>query len=66
MDPHLLSALMTGQSSQKNIRPVTLMAAVWLIGSLALAGPTWSLEPSPFAEDQAALIIVLQVTPSMY
>lgn len=65
MDPHLLSALMTGQSSQKTIRPVTLMAAVWLIGSLALAGPTWNLEPSPFAEDQAALIIVLKVTASM-
>ncbi len=65
MDPHLLSALMTGQSTQKTIRPVTLMATVWLIGSLALAGPTWNLEPSPFAEDQAALIIILKVTGSM-
>ncbi|MCF6311539.1 MAG: VWA domain-containing protein [Verrucomicrobiales bacterium] len=65
MDPHLLSALMTGQSKQQTLRPVTLMAALWLLGTLSLAGPTWSLEPSPFAEDQAALIIVLKVTASM-
>lgn len=65
MDPHLLSALMTGQSNQKTIRPVTLLAVIWILGALALAGPTWSLEPSPFAEDQAALVIVLKVTESM-
>ena len=65
MDPHLLSALMTGQSKQQTLRPVTLMASLWLLGSLALAGPTWNLEPSPFAEDQAALVIVLKVTESM-
>ncbi len=65
MDPHLLSVLMTDQSKQQTIRPVTLMAIVWLLGALALAGPTWNLEPSPFAEDQAALIIVLKVTESM-
>lgn len=65
MDPHLLDALLTGQSQQKKLRPLTLLAAIWIIGAFALAGPTWSLEPSPFAEDQAALIIVLKVTESM-
>jgi len=65
MDPHLLSALMTGHTSQKNVRPVTWMALIWLLGALALAGPTWNLEPSPFAEDLAALVIVLKVSESM-
>lgn len=65
MDPHLLAALMTGHNSQKALRPVTLMALIWLLAAIALAGPTWSLEPSPFAEDQAALVIVLKVTRSM-
>jgi len=65
MDPHLLAVLMTGQNSQKPLRPLTLMAVVWMLSALALAGPSWSLEPSPFAQDQAALIIVLKVSESM-
>jgi Ca-activated chloride channel family protein len=65
MDPHLLKALTTGQNQKEKLRPVTLLAAVLVLAIIAVAGPTWSLEPSPFAEDQAALIIVLKVTPSM-
>lgn len=65
MDPHLLKALTTGQNEKEKLRPVTLLAAVLVLAIIAVAGPTWSLEPSPFAEDQAALIIVLKVTPSM-
>ena len=32
---------------------------------LSLAGPSWKKEPSPFAEDMAAVIVLLKVTPSM-
>ena len=32
---------------------------------LALAGPTWQREPAPFADDTAALVIVVEVTPTM-
>jgi Ca-activated chloride channel family protein len=32
---------------------------------LALAGPSWRQEPSPFAEDQAATMVVLKIAPSM-
>jgi Ca-activated chloride channel family protein len=38
---------------------------VWILGSLALAGPTWEREPAPFGEETAALVIVLKVTPTM-
>ena len=65
MDPHLLKVLMTGHEQVKTIRPITLLAAILTLGILALSGPTWSHEPSPFAEDQAALVILLKVTPSM-
>ena len=65
MDPHLLEVLMTGHEQVKTIRPITLLATILGLGIVALAGPTWSHEPSPFSEDQAALVILLKVTPSM-
>ena len=36
-----------------------------MIASLALAGPTWKREPTPFSEDQAPLVIALDVSSSM-
>lgn len=65
MDPHLLKALTTGQLKQETVRPATLMALVMSLAVIAVAGPSWELEPSPFAEDQAALVIILKVSPSM-
>lgn len=65
MDPHLLKALTQGQSRQEVVRPATSMAVVLSLCVFALAGPSWDQEPSPFAEDQAALVIVLKVSPSM-
>lgn len=63
--PHLLRHLRMGRSRKHRMRPVTLLALAWTIASLALAGPTWKREPTPFAEDTAALAIVLEVTPGM-
>ena len=37
----------------------------WFVAVLAIAGPTWRREPSPFADDTAALAIVVKVSPSM-
>ncbi|NWK55130.1 VWA domain-containing protein [Verrucomicrobiaceae bacterium N1E253] len=65
MDPHLLKALSTGQEQKETLRPATLLGMILILGSIALAGPSWKLEPSPFSEDQSALVIILQVTPSM-
>ncbi len=37
----------------------------WLTGIVALAGPTWKLEPSPFAEDAPPLLVLLKAESSM-
>jgi Ca-activated chloride channel family protein len=37
----------------------------WLAGILALAGPSWQMQASPFSEDQAAMFIVIKITPEM-
>jgi Ca-activated chloride channel family protein len=60
--PHLL--LKEPQKSGR-LKPAYMMAIAWLTGILALAGPSWKMQNSPFSEDLAALFIVLKVTPEM-
>ena len=64
--PGLLEHLAVRRDSQRSrLRPVVLLAAAWFTGILAVAGPSWEKEPTPFTEDLAALFIVLKVTPEM-
>jgi Ca-activated chloride channel family protein len=66
VDPALLEALLVqGDQRRRLWRPVHVLGLLWLLGLLALSGPSWRQEPSPFAEDKAALVIVVKVTPSM-
>ena len=62
---HLLEHLVVGGGKPKRIRPIYLLAAFWFVGIMALAGPTWNKEPSPFTQDTAGLVIALKVTPTM-
>ncbi|MCO8120771.1 VWA domain-containing protein [Stieleria sp. TO1_6] len=59
--PHLLS----GKDHRSRFGPLTGVALAWLVAILAIAGPTWKREPAPFANDTAALAIVMKVSPSM-
>lgn len=59
IDPELLRALTVGNGSNKRI-PAILTLAAWLLGIVAIAGPTWKLEPSPFADDATPLMILLK------
>lgn len=66
MDPQLLEALtLPNPDATGKIRPVWLLVAALILGSIALAGPAWEKQPTPFAEDQAATFIIIKVTPSM-
>lgn len=66
MAPRLLKALALEAGEQAGRwRPAHLLALALALGSLALAGPAWQREPAPFAEDQAAVVLVVKVTPSM-
>lgn len=62
--PELLDALVVGQQSRRNWRPY-LMLVGWLLAVVAIAGPTWRLEPNPFAADAQPLIILLKADESM-
>ena len=65
IDPHLLQRLLVQPATPGRIRPVHLLASAWILATLGLAGPTWQREPSPFASDQAAVVFVQEVTPTM-
>jgi Ca-activated chloride channel family protein len=64
IDPDLLRALTVGNGSSNRI-PAFLTLAAWLLGIIAIAGPTWKLEPSPFADDATPLMILLKADISM-
>jgi len=55
---HLLEHLLVGRGQQKKVSPVYLLAAFWIVAIIALAGPAWKKEPSPFTRDTAGLVIV--------
>ena len=60
--PHLL---VNAREAQRQIQPVKLLLWFWLLGIVALAGPSWQREPSPFAAEQSVLVVILKMTPSM-
>ena len=66
ISPNLLEYLLLREGGEEGRwRPVYMLGIAWLVGILALAGPSWSMQASPFSEDQAAMFIVLKVTPEM-
>jgi len=66
ISPGLLDHLLIRDGTETSrLRPVYVLLAAWIIGVIAISGPTWQKEPSPFTEDLTALFIVLEVTPEM-
>lgn len=63
--PHLLKHLVVQPETRSHWDPGTVLLGLWLVGTIALAGPSWRQEPSPFATDESNLWIVLKLTPSM-
>lgn len=63
--PQLLSHLWGGEEKRSRFGPLEWVGLSWLLVILAIAGPTWKHIPSPFADDTAALAIVVKVSPSM-
>lgn len=64
-DPVLLRHLLVAGGGRRWMRPVDLLGLVWVAAVIALAGPSWREEPSPFARDDAGLMIVLRVAGTM-
>jgi Ca-activated chloride channel family protein len=63
--PHLLPHLLVGVQRGFRLQAVHLLAVFLAVATLALAGPTWQREAPPFAQDEAALVIALDLSRSM-
>jgi Ca-activated chloride channel family protein len=63
--PHLLAPLVIRAGKTSLLRPEVMLLCALPLSILALAGPSWRQEPSPFAEDRAAAMVVLKIVPSM-
>ncbi|MBS7543960.1 VWA domain-containing protein [Ancylobacter oerskovii] len=65
IDPVLLRHLTIGGERRRRLSPENLLLAAWVLGIVAVAGPSWRQVPSPFAQAARPAMFVVKVTPSM-
>ena len=63
--PKLLPYLVVKEAEGEQRRPYRFLVAALVIMTLALAGPTWLREPSPFSENEAPLVVAVDLSESM-
>ena len=63
--PHLLKHLVRHPKQKPWIRPTAVALPYLLIGVLTLAGPTWKRQEAPFVQDEAPLVVALDLSQSM-
>ncbi|SMF39412.1 Ca-activated chloride channel family protein [Alteromonadaceae bacterium Bs31] len=62
---HLLQHMIVAGNNKQFFSPLWILAFIIIILSAALAGPSWQQRPSPFSEDNAALVIAVDLSESM-
>ncbi|MEP5766073.1 MAG: VWA domain-containing protein [Halieaceae bacterium] len=63
--PHLLQALRLRQFRNRLFSPVSAGALLMLLLTVIVMGPSWRQQSSPLTRDEAALVILLDVSRSM-
>ena len=66
IDPALLPHLLDQQTIASSRSPFPALLLTWVIAALALAGPSWEKIPQPILQKQDALVLVLDLSFSMY
>lgn len=65
VDPGLLPHLAQKGNTAGSRTPIILLGLGWIIGTTALAGPAFRLEPTPLARLDSALIVALDLSDRM-
>lgn len=65
VDAELLALLRLGGSGRRGHSPWPLIAAIWTLSVVALAGPSWQRQSTPAYRLPAAWVVALQLSPSM-
>jgi Ca-activated chloride channel family protein len=63
--PHLLEHLRQGRFNTRWVNPANVGRVFLLVLILVMMGPTWRQQPSPLSQDEAALVILVDVSSSM-
>lgn len=63
--PHLLEHLVRRPGRKSWVRPTRVALPYLIVGVIALSGPTWERQKTPFVQDEAPLIIALDLSQSM-
>ncbi|MFK7732397.1 MAG: VWA domain-containing protein [Pseudomonadales bacterium] len=63
--PHISKILSIHAAKRRIATPLNSLLLLTLCGALAMAGPSWQRQASPLSEDEALLLIVLDVSRSM-
>jgi len=63
--PALLPHLIVNAPGSRGPRPIHAVAALLMLGGIAAAGPTWQQDLPPFLDNQAPLIVAVDLSPSM-
>lgn len=63
--PHLVDRLVVKSSEQRTITPRRTLLVLGVAVILAMAGPSWRTQPSPYLEDKAPLVLALDLSSSM-
>ena len=63
--PHLLEHLRLQRADSRWFNPRSLTTVLTALMLIVLMGPSWRQQPSPLAQDEAALVIMLDVSSSM-
>lgn len=66
IDKSLLPFLLDRSKSAAQRTPLYLLLGVWILSSIALAGPVWEQLPQPVQQRQDALVVVLDLSLSMF
>ena len=65
IESRFLKYLMEGKVSQTFRWQIWALLCAWVIAAIALAGPSWKKIPQPVHQSEAAVVILLDLSPSM-
>ena len=63
--PHLLVSLLENKAGLGLLHPLTVFMVANLLAAVAMSGPSWQREESPFVTDSTPLVIIFDVSNSM-
>ncbi|HJP50827.1 MAG TPA: VWA domain-containing protein [Pseudomonadales bacterium] len=66
IDPRLLPYLIDDPGGKPGRNPMYLILIAWILAIVALAGPVWQKTPQPVHEREDAIVILFDLTRSMY